>query len=116
MIMGRKTWESLGRPLKGRQNIVITRQRDYEADGAEVADSLDGALALVKPDDELPFVIGGASLYAEALTRASVIHWTEVQGSPEGDTRFPPIDRSAWRELDRRDSEGCSFVTLVPAV
>ena len=115
VIMGRKTWESLGRPLKGRDNIVVTRQAGYDAPGAQVAAGLDEALALVRPDDELPFVIGGASLYAEALPRATVLHLTEVHARPEGDTWFPELDRSAWREAERREGDGCSFVTFIPA-
>ncbi len=113
IIMGRRTWDSLGRPLPRRQNIVVTRQPGYVAEGAEVAGSLDAALALVHADDELPFVIGGACLYAEALDRASVMHLTEVHARPEGDTSFPSYDEQAWRETDRRPGDDCSFVTLV---
>lgn len=112
VIMGRKTWETLRGPLPKRQNIVVTRQSDYDAPGAEVAGSLDDALARVATDDDLPFVVGGASLYAEALPRARVVYLTEVHASPEGDTFFPEFDRSGWRQVARREGQGCTFVTL----
>lgn len=112
VIMGRKTWESLGRPLSGRDNIVVTRQAGYDAPGAQVAGSLDAALALVSPDDDLPFVIGGASLYAEALPRATVLHLTEVHASPDGETLFPGFDPAGWVEAERRPAQGCTFVTF----
>ena len=112
VIMGRKTWESLPKPLAGRHNIVVSRQADYAAPGADVVGSLEAARALVAPSDDLPFVIGGASLYAQALPNATVVHWTEVDAEPEGDTHFPAWDRRGWVEVDRRPGPGCAFVTL----
>jgi len=90
VIMGRKTHESLGRPLPGRRNIVITRQPEYAAAGCEVVHSLAGALALCSGADEV-FVIGGAAVYGEALPQASRIYLTRVRTAASGDTRFPPI-------------------------
>jgi len=117
VIMGRRTWESLPKPLPERQNIVVTRRPGYHAPGAEVAGSLDAALALVR----LPapaYCIGGAELYAAALPRADEMHVTEVAGSPVGDTSFPAWDRSDWVETERRPgagtdtgAPGCHFVT-----
>jgi dihydrofolate reductase len=101
VIMGRRTWESLGRPLPGRDNIVVTRSRDYEAPGASVASSLGAALALCA-DAPVAFVIGGADLYAEALASADVLVLTEIQHAFDGDTRFPEFDRNDWREVERQ--------------
>jgi dihydrofolate reductase len=100
VVMGRRTWQSLGRPLPGRQNLVVTRDACLVAAGAEVAHSLDEALALVRLP--LPvFCIGGAELYALALPRADLLHLTEIGRDFEGDVRLPPFDRDAWREIAR---------------
>jgi dihydrofolate reductase len=103
VIMGRRTWESIGRPLPGRQNIVVTRNRDYTAPGATVVGSLDDAWRAAG-DVEEACVIGGTSLFAEALPQADRIHLTEVEAEVEGDTYFPPFDRSQWveREIARQ--------------
>ena len=102
IVMGRKTWESIGRPLPGRRNIVVTRNRAYAAKGAEVVGSLDDALSLVAGADEI-FVIGGAQLYAEAMPRASRLFITEIDADFDGDTFMPPPDRAQWRETARED-------------
>ncbi len=114
VIMGRKTWASLGRALPERQNIIVTRGPALGALGAEAAPSLQDALARVR----LPapaFCIGGAELYREALRRASVLHLTEIERAFDGDTLFPPFDRGAWREVARErhvhDGLGFAFVT-----
>jgi dihydrofolate reductase len=114
VIMGRKTWASLGRALPERQNIVVTRSPALDAVEAEVAPSLEDALARVR----LPapaFCIGGAELYREALLRARVLHLTEIDRAFDGDTVFPPFDRRAWREVAREprvhDGLGFAFVT-----
>ena len=100
IVMGRKTWESIGRPLPGRRNVVVTRNRAYVAPGAEVVGSLDDALALLAGVDEM-FVIGGGELYAQALPRADRILLTEIDADFEGDTFMPPVDPSQWRETSR---------------
>jgi dihydrofolate reductase len=105
VIMGRKTWESLGRPLAGRENIVVTRTPGYEAPGAHVAASLDGALALCA-GEPVAFVIGGSELYAAALPQADGLVLTEIERDYSGDARFPGWDRSAWRETQRRPQTG----------
>jgi len=105
VIMGRKTWESLGTALPGRENIVVTRAPGYEAPGASIASSLDGALALCA-DEPTVFVIGGGELYAEALRVADGLVLTEIQREYTGDARFPDYDRSAWRETQRRSHTG----------
>jgi len=100
ILMGRKTFESLGRPLPGRTNIVITRNANYKPDGCLVADSISGAIALCADVDEV-FFIGGAELYAQAIPLADRLYLTEVDIEAEGDARFPDYDRSAFREVSR---------------
>ena len=101
VIMGRKTWESLmTRPLPNRRNIVITRQADYEAVGAEVVGDLQAAFALCTDVPEI-VVMGGAQIYAEALPLATDLRITEVDLNVDGDAYFPSIDASAWQELER---------------
>ena len=99
VIMGRRTWESIGRPLPGRQNIVVSRNRHYSAPGATVVGSLDDAWRAAGDVDEA-CVIGGTSLFAEALPLADRIHLTEVDAEVAGDTYFPPFDRSQWVERE----------------
>ena len=101
VIMGRRTWESIGSPLPGRQNIVVTRAGRIAAPDIEVARSLDEALARVRLP-EPAFVIGGEALYREALPRAHLVYLTEIARDFEGDARFPAFDRSQWRGLARR--------------
>lgn len=101
VIMGRKTWESLnGRPLPGRDNIVVTRTAGYAAPGAAVASSLDAALALCA-GESVVFVIGGEQLFAESLPAAAGLVLTEIHRHYEGDASFPKYDRSRWRESQR---------------
>jgi dihydrofolate reductase len=112
IVMGRKTWESLGRrPLPGRENIVVTRSPGFEAPGAHVAASLEAALALCA-GEPVAFVIGGGELYAAALPLADGLVLTEIARDYAGDARFPDFDRSAWRETQRRPgaaSDGLRF-------
>ena len=96
VVMGRRTWASLGKPLPGRENIVITRQPGFAAPGASIAASLEAAIALCAGEG-LAFVIGGAEIYAAALPLADGLVLTEIDGDYEGDTRFPDWDRKAWR-------------------
>lgn len=100
IVMGRKTWESLGRPLPGRRNVVITRNPGYKADGAEVF--TDPAAAMAALDDaERVFVIGGSELYQQMLAGADHLFLTEIQADIEGDARFPSIDREVFEEVLR---------------
>ena len=101
IIMGRKTWESLGRPLPGRRNIVISRDANYPAQGAQCVTSLAQAIAAVQ-DLEEAFVIGGAQIYQEALPFAQQVIATEVQESVEGDAFFAPLDKAQWIEASRQ--------------
>lgn len=103
MIMGRGTWDSIGRALPGRRTIVITRRPHWQPDGAEVAHSLHEALA-VAGDGEI-FVVGGGQVYAQTIEHASRLVVTEVDLEPEGPTRFPSIDPGRWRVVDRIPGE-----------
>lgn len=106
IVMGRRTWESIGRPLPGRLNIVVTHNRAYDAPGATVVGSLSGAWKAAGDAPEVS-VIGGSSLFAETLPVADRIHLTEVDAVVEGDTFFPGFDRSQWseREVERHDAD-----------
>lgn len=120
VVMGRRTWESIPerfRPLPGRRNIVVTRNSDWRAEGAERAASLEGALRLAG-DAEHVSVIGGAELYAAALPHADALELTEIGLDVEGDTVFPPWDHDAFEEVARtphltRDGTTFAFVTYV---
>ena len=108
IIMGRKTFESIGRPLPGRTNIVVTRNADYQAEGIKVVHSLDEALTLcesiahVDGSDEA-MVIGGAELYQQALNKADRLYFTEVHAEVHGDAYFPELNREEWQEIGRDD-------------
>ena len=112
VVMGRKTFESIGRPLPRRTNIVVTRQPGWSADGVIAASSLDEALETAEEYDGDVMVIGGAQIYALALPLADGQVLTEVHQEPEGDVLYPPFDRSEWEETRREQGEGCDFVWL----
>lgn len=110
IIMGRKTWESIGRALPGRTSIVVSTNEDYEAPGAKVVNSLPEAIRLAESisiidGTEEAFVIGGAGLYAAALPYAQRFHLTKVHAEVEGDTRLEVFDESEWQETARVDFE-----------
>lgn len=106
VIMGRKTFESIGKPLPGRKNIVITRQKDWCADGVTIAASFDEALqfgasfALNDKSEEV-MVIGGAQIYKEALPKAQRVYLTRIHAKFVGDTAFPELDENEWSEVER---------------
>jgi dihydrofolate reductase len=106
VVMGRRTWDSIGRPLPGRRNIVVTRNGAWQAPGAEAAADLEAALALCDGGDTAPparvFLIGGAQLYAQALAGyVDAIHLTEIDADFAGDTHFPALEPGRWRERAR---------------
>ncbi len=105
VLMGRKTWESLGRPLPERRNIVITRNRDYRAPGAEVTGSLEEAIRLAGDAEEI-MVIGGAEIFRLALPLADRMYYTHVHTVMDGDTFFPPVDWSEWQPVHEEQGEG----------
>jgi dihydrofolate reductase len=102
IVMGRKTWESIGRPLPGRQNIVVTRQPGFQAAGATIVSSLEDALAAAANAAEI-CVIGGAEVYRLALPHAQLIYLTRVHAMVEADTYFPPVDAAHWEQGSRED-------------
>lgn len=104
VLMGRLTWESIGKPLPGRDNLVLSRNPDWQAGGAQRVASLDEALRVAeKAGAEELMVIGGADVYRQALPRAKRIYLTRVRAEPWGDTLFPELDPDAWREVGRRE-------------
>jgi len=113
VIMGRKTWDEVGKPLPNRRNIVISRTRGLELPGAEVVSTLEEAIARARATDPDPFVIGGAQIYQAALPLATRIYLTEVDQAIAGDTFFH-LDRTGFHETERRQGEdpSVSFVTL----
>lgn len=102
VIMGRKTFESIGKPLPGRHNIVLTRDAAWRVEGVTVAPDLDAAIA--RADAPEIMVIGGAGVFAEALPRATRIEWTAIDLSPEGDTFMPAINPAEWEETAREET------------
>lgn len=122
LIMGRKTFASIGKPLDGRANIVLTRDENFAPDGVFVARSLDEALAVGREQAALAgaeevMVMGGAEIYSLCLPIANRIYYSLVHCSPEGDAAFPALDLSVWREVSReemlqglKDSCGFSFI------
>ncbi len=100
IVMGRKTWQSIGRPLPGRQNIVISRNTGFMADGADVCNSLEAAIEISKVDEVM--VIGGGQLYAAALPLAQGMILTLIDIEPEADTWFPKWDESHWQQTEEQ--------------
>lgn len=115
IIMGRKTFESIGKPLPGRTTVIVTRDAGYQVDGCLTAHSIDAAIAACGDDPEV-FFVGGAQLYAQVLPRADRLYLTEIQAEFAGDAHFPDFDHAAWCESERRenvnpDGLGYHFVT-----
>jgi dihydrofolate reductase len=111
IIMGRKTWDSLGRPLPNRRNLVVSRNAACTRLGAEVYTTLDAAIAAARTTDPEPRVIGGGELYRLALPRATRIHYTEIQREVDGDATFPELGPE-WKEASRRESGDLVFKVL----
>jgi len=117
VLAGRKTYESIGKPLPGRTMVVITRSADFAAPGCVVVNSVADAIAACRGDKEI-FVIGGEQLYRQALDFSDRVYLTEVQAEFEGDARFPELDPALWRESAREsfpadDSNPCSYDFVV---
>ena len=104
VIMGRKTFESLGKPLPNRTNIVISRNKTYTAEGCIVVNSLQEAIDAAQ-EDENPFILGGAQIYKQALEIADVLDLTRVDASLEADAFFPEIDLEKWKEVTREEHQ-----------
>ena len=119
IVMGRRTFDSIGRALPGRRNIVITRDPNFDAPGCDIAGGIDEALALCARGEEI-MLIGGASLYEQTLQRADCLYVTRIHHSFEGDTWFPEFDESEWQletradfEADSRNAYAYSFIKFV---
>jgi len=115
IIMGRKTYESIGKPLPGRTTVIVSRDADYQVAGCLTATSIQAALAVCAGDSSV-FFVGGAQLYAQVLPLADVLYLTEIQAEFAGDAHFPAFDRALWQETarDARTSEAgleYAFVT-----
>ncbi|MFP4023420.1 MAG: dihydrofolate reductase [Thiohalospira sp.] len=104
VIQGRKTYESYGKPLPNRTNVIITRDKDYTADGCIVVHSLEEALKKAENDSE-PFIIGGGKIYEQALPLVDRIYLTKIHHSFEGDTYFPEINMDEWELTEKHDFE-----------
>lgn len=114
IIMGRKTYESIGKPLPNRRNIVISRNVNTSYEGVEVVHSLDDAFTISKNDNNI-FVIGGSNIYEQALDRVDILYITEIKKNFLGDVFFPELEKDQWKELSREDhetSEGLEFSFL----
>lgn len=118
IIMGRKTYESIGRPLPNRTNIVITRNADWKADGIITANSLEKAIEIASEIDSEIFIIGGGNIYQQSMELANVLEVTEVHQDFDGDTSFPEINKDIWEEtfrekhpIDEKHTIEYSFVT-----
>ena len=100
LIMGRKTFDSIGKPLPGRTTVVVTRDRNLKLEGCLVAHSLPDAIAACGDDPEI-FIVGGADIYAQSLHLANTLYITEIQQEVAGDAHFPPFDHDTWQEISR---------------
>ncbi|MCX6807105.1 MAG: dihydrofolate reductase [Candidatus Berkelbacteria bacterium] len=104
VVMGRKTFESIGKPLPNRQNVIITQDKEYSAKGCNVTHSIEETLNFLKDKDEI-FIIGGALLYAQMLPKADKLYLTIVHKDFDGDAHFPEIDFSQWEETNHEDHQ-----------
>lgn len=111
LVMGRVTFESIGRALPGRSTIVLTRRPGWARDGVEVAGTLEEGLEMAASRGQDAFVAGGSEVYGAALGLADRMELTEVDAEPDGDTWFPEVDWSRWREVYRQPGDGFAFVT-----
>jgi len=111
LVMGRRTFDSIGRPLPDRTTIVVTRQPQWHADGVRTAEDVPDALAQAAQLDEEVFVAGGHEIFCEAMPVADRMVISKVDARPDGDTVFPPVDWAAWDEVSRVAMEGFELVT-----
>jgi dihydrofolate reductase len=111
LVMGRRTFDSIGRPLPGRTTIVVTRQPQWHADGVRTAEDVADALAQATQLDAEVFVAGGHEIFREAMPVADAMVLSRVDARPDGDTVFPPVDWAAWDEVSREAMEGFELVT-----
>lgn len=115
LIMGRKTYDSIGRPLPDRHTVVVTRDPDWSADGVRVASSVEAAIEIAAADhpESQIFIGGGGEIYRVAWDRLTRLEITEVDQAPEGKVTFPEISADVWRETERQSRDGFAFVSYV---
>jgi dihydrofolate reductase len=111
LVMGRRTYESIGRPLPGRRTVVVTRSDGWSADGVDVAPSVERAVTDAVAEGQEVYVAGGAQVYADAMALADRAVVSEVDAEPDGDTFWPGLDPAVWREVSRDPREGFEVVT-----
>ncbi|OYN94285.1 dihydrofolate reductase [Propionibacteriaceae bacterium ES.041] len=111
LVMGRKNYESIGRPLPGRDSYVVTRNPDWTADGVRVFGDLDEAIDAALATGKRVWIFGGGEVYAQAWPRTDALEITEVHADLAGDTHFPPVDPAEWTETAREDRDGFSWVS-----
>ena len=109
LLMGRRTFDSIGRPLPGRRTVVLTRQRDWSHPGVEVIHTLDDARTLLRSGNVV--LAGGGELYAELLDEIDTLELTEIYREVDGDARFPDVDPAIWRETARDEQDGFAWVS-----
>jgi dihydrofolate reductase len=112
LIVGRRTYESIGKPLTGRRLIVLSRNPAYSAPGCDVCHSFDEALARAYETDDCPFICGGGMVYARALPRATIIYLTQIKRELRGDTYFPDLDENEWQETRHEENGDLVFRIL----
>ena len=116
LLVGRKTYESIGGLLVGRRMIVLTRNHAYRAAGTDICHSFEAALKLAHETDECPFVCGGEEVYTRALRHATQLYLTEIQRVIPGDTLFPDFDESCWHEVSREETGDLTFRHLTRSI
>jgi len=104
IIMGRTTYESIGKPLPGRKNVIVTRNAEYQVEGATVVHSLEQAIEAVQGEEEA-MIIGGSNIYSQALAFANRLYLTEIHSDVEADSWFPEFDQGQWQPLSREDHQ-----------
>ncbi|HHV20695.1 MAG TPA: dihydrofolate reductase [Propionibacterium sp.] len=113
LVMGRRTFESIGRPLPGRESFVVTRNPDWQAAGVRTFGDVDSALDAALATGKAVWVFGGGEIYRQAWARTTALEITHVEQSPAGDATFPEIDPAEWRVVTRENREGFSWVSYV---
>ncbi|MDW7675201.1 MAG: dihydrofolate reductase [Bacillota bacterium] len=111
VIMGRKTFESIGKPLPNRTNIVITRDTDFKPAGCQVVNSVEEVMDLIKKDEEA-FIIGGAQVYKRFLPLTNKLYITKIAGEYTGETYFPPFNCDEWECISEKAGDSCTFIVL----